>query len=95
MDLKLTALGLVLLAGCASTVDWTKAGATQEAIDADVKACRVAAHNVPALARLPSTPPSGTGTLTTGTNLDADVQLEQAQRVEACMRARGYQLVRR
>lgn len=95
MDLRLASLALALVAGCATSVDWSKPGATQEATDADVKACRLAAENVPALARLPSTPPSGTGTLTTGTNLDADVQLERAQRVETCMRGRGYQLVRK
>jgi hypothetical protein len=27
--------------------------------------------------------------------VDADVQLERAQRVDQCMRSRGYQLVRK
>lgn len=95
MDLKPAALALALVTGCASTLDWSKPGATQDAVDTDLKACRVAAERYPAAPRLPSTPPSGTGTLSTGTDRDADTQLTQAQRVETCMRSRGYQLVRR
>lgn len=93
MDLKLAWLVLPLVAACASSVDWSKPGATQAATDADAKACRLAADQVPALPRLRTAPPSGTGTSTTGSDLDADTQLARAQRIEACMRSRGYQLV--
>jgi hypothetical protein len=93
MDLKLSALGLVFVAGCASHVDWAKPGTAQEFVDADIKACRLAAESYPALPRLRTAPPSATGSSSTGTDLDADVQLQRAQRVESCMRERGYQLV--
>jgi hypothetical protein len=93
MDLKHAWLALPLLAACASGVDWSKPGATQAALDADVKDCRLAAQRVPALPRLRTAPPSGTGSSTTGSDLDADTQLAQAQRIESCMRSRGYQLV--
>lgn len=93
MDLKLAWLVLPLAAACASSVDWSKPGATQAAMDEDVKACRLAAQRVPALPRLRTAPPSGTGSSTTGSDLDADTQLAQAQRIETCMRSRGYQLV--
>lgn len=95
MDLKLASLALVLAAGCASAVDWSKPGGTQDALDADLKACRLAAESIPALPRINTAPPSATGSTATGTDVDADVQLQRAQRVDTCMRARGYQLVRR
>ncbi|HEX7053675.1 MAG TPA: hypothetical protein VF211_07045 [Burkholderiales bacterium] len=95
MDLRLAALGLALVAGCATRFDWSKPGATQEAIDADLRACRLAAESIPALPRVRTAPPSGTGSSTTGSELDADTQLERAQRTEACMRSRGYELVAR
>lgn len=99
MDLRLslrvaTLLAVIALAGCASDVDWSKPGASREATDADIKACRVGAERIPTLPRPRTAQPSGTGSYTTGSEIDADTQLEQAQRVEACMRARGYQLVR-
>lgn len=95
MDLKPALLAVLLAAGCASTVDWSKPGTTQQATDADVAACRLAAESYPVAPHLPSTPPSGTGTLTTGMDLDANTQLGRAQRVDRCMRSRGYQLVRK
>jgi hypothetical protein len=98
MDLKPGSPGplvfaLLLLAGCASGFDWGKPGATQEAIDSDLKACRLSAERTPTLPRVRTALPSGTGTYSTGSDLDADAQLDQAQRVETCMRERGYQLV--
>ena len=98
MDLKRASLGAPLLgallvAGCASGFDWSKPGATQQAIDSDLKACRLIAERAPALPRVRTALPSGTGTYSTGSERDADAQLEQAQRVETCMRERGYQLV--
>ncbi len=95
MDLKLAWLALPLVAACASTVEWSKPGATQQAIDADVKACRLAAERLPALPRPQTVPPASGMSSTTGTDLDADRQLQQAQRIDACMRERGYQLVRK
>jgi hypothetical protein len=95
MDMKLAWLALPLVASCASTVDWTKPGTTQAAIDADVKACRLAAETVPTLPRLQTAPPSGAISSSTGTDVDADRQFAQAQRIDACMRERGYQLVRK
>lgn len=93
MDLRITSLALALVAGCASTLDWSKPGATRAAIDADAKACRLAAERVPTLPRPQTAPLSGATSSATGTDLDADRQLAQAQRVETCMRERGYQLV--
>ena len=95
MDLKRAALAMTVLAGCASPLDWSKPHATPQAIDADLKACRLAADRVPLLPRLQTAPPSGTGTSTTGSDLDADTQLARAQLVERCMRERGYRLVRK
>jgi hypothetical protein len=95
MDLRLAPLALVLVAGCASTLDWTRPGATQASLDADLKACRLGAESYPGLPRLRTAPPSATGSTATGTDIDADVQLERAQRVDACMRGRGYELVRK
>lgn len=95
MDLKLAWIALPFIAACASTVEWTKPGATQQAIDADVKACRLTAESVPTLPRPQTAPPAAGMSSPTGTDLDADRQLQQAQRVDACMRERGYQLVRK
>ena len=94
MDLRLVPLAVLLLAGCASNLEWTRPGAAQDAIDTDLKACRLAAESYPGLPRVRTAPPSATGSTATGTDIDADVQLERAQRVDACMRSRGYQLVR-
>jgi hypothetical protein len=93
MDVRIAWLALPLLAACASTVDWSKPGATREAIDADVSACRRTAERIPTVPRLQSAPPNGPVGSTTGTDLDADRQLAQAQLVERCMRERGYRLV--
>lgn len=95
MDLKtgLPLLAVLLVAGCASGFDWSKPGASQQAIDSDLKACRLSAERTPALPRVRTALPSGTGSYSTGSELDADAQLEQAQRVETCMRERGYRLV--
>jgi hypothetical protein len=92
MGMKLRWLALPLLAACASTVDWSKPGATQAEIDADIGACRRAAQGVPTLPRL-QTAPSGAVSQPTGTDLDADRQMQEAQRVQECMQKRGYRLV--
>lgn len=95
MDVKLAWLALPFIAACASTVEWSKPGATQESMDADLKACRVAAERIAALPRPQTATPASGMSSPAGTDLDADRQLQQAQRVEACMRGRGYQLVRK
>jgi hypothetical protein len=92
---RLALLAMPIIAACASNLDWEKPGASRAAVDADVRACRLAAQNVPTLPRPQTAQPSGTATTTTGTDLDADRQLAEAQRVDACMRQRGYQLVQR
>ncbi|HET7364076.1 MAG TPA: hypothetical protein VFJ70_10965 [Burkholderiales bacterium] len=83
-------LALVLLAGC-SSVQWDKPGATPASVDADLRACSTAAQAVPTLAQ-PRTLSSGAEIQPHPTDRDADRQLQEAQRVQACMRARGYTL---
>ncbi len=95
MDLKVALLALPLLAACASSLDWSKPGASDAQTDADVKACRAEAEKVPVLPRQQTTTPSGAASYPTGTELDADRQMVLAQRLETCMRERGYQLVKK
>ena len=83
-------LALVILAGC-SSVQWDKPGATQAGVDADLRACGTAAENVPMLPS-PRTTSSGIEMQPHPTERDADRQLQQAQRVQACMREKGYSL---
>jgi len=75
---------LVILAGC-SSVQWQKPGATPEAIDADLRACSSTAEGVSTgpMTRSPS------GDDMNPADRDADSQVE---RVDACMRQRGYSL---
>lgn len=97
MDMKrkaaLLAL-LLLLAACATSVQWTKPGAAQAQIDADLKACREAAEKAAAPLRQRAATPSGALSYPSGTELGADRQMALAQRQDACMRERGYRLVR-
>ena len=88
-------LALPLLAGCASTMDWSKPGTDQGQVDADVRACSSAADNVPVVPRQQTAAPSGAANYSTGTELDADRQFVVAQRVERCMRDRGYERVKK
>ena len=94
MDVRPIWIVFPLLAACASSVDWSKPGASQESIDQDVQACRLAAQAVPTLPR-PQTAPSGAVLYPTGTDLDAERQLQEAQRVQQCMQSKGYNLSRR
>lgn len=92
-------LGLLLVAGC-STTQWDKPGATPASVDADLKACTTAAEALPALPapRTTSsavevrTPPGGVSVQTYGSVGDADQRLQQGQRVQDCMRQKGYTL---
>jgi hypothetical protein len=83
-------LGVLLVAGC-STVQWDKPGATQASVDADVRACTTAAQAVPTLPQ-PRTTSFGIEMQPHPTDRDADRQLQEAQRVQACMREKGYTL---
>jgi hypothetical protein len=91
---------LLLLAGC-STAQWQKPGTTQETVDADFRSCSASAEAVPALAALRTTstsvevrpaPAGGIGVQTAGAYGDADQRLQQGQRVQDCMRQKGYTL---
>jgi hypothetical protein len=78
---------LVILAGC-SSVQWQKPGATPEGVGADLRACNSAAEAVPTLP-FPRTP---SGNDMNPADRDADRQFQLAQRVDACMRGKGYSL---
>ena len=93
-------LCLILVSGC-STVQWDKPGATAESVDADLRGCNAAAHATPGMPspRTTSNSPEVRASPTTGVSVqsagsygDADKQLQQGQRVDDCMRARGYTL---
>lgn len=94
-----TVVLLALLAACA-TGHWEKPGATQASIDADLNACSANAQVVPALPspRTTSTSvevrtaPGGVGVQTAGAYGDSDRQLHEAQRLQDCMRGKGYAL---
>ena len=85
-------LAVLLLAGC-SSVQWDKPGATQASVDADLRACSTAAQAVPTLAQ-PKTTSTGIEIQPHPTDRDADRQLQEAQRMQACMREKGYTLRR-
>jgi hypothetical protein len=90
-DMKRKSIALLLLmAGC-SSAHWEKSGATRESVDADLRACTTAAQAVPTLPAL-RTSPTGTEVLPHPTDRDADRQLQEGERVQNCMRARGYTL---
>jgi hypothetical protein len=80
----------LLLAGC-SSVQWDKPGATSASVDADLRACTTAAQAVPTLPQ-PRTMSTGAEIQPHPTDRDADRQLQEATRVQACMRERGYTL---
>ena len=73
------------LAACASAPDWVRDGTSREAMEADLLACDVQARSVPTVPRprdpLRVDPPDMP---------DADQQLDLMQRVDRCMRGRGY-----
>ena len=85
-------LAFVLLAGC-STVQWDKPGATPASVDADLRACSSAAQAVPTVPQLRTTS-TGAEIQPHPTDRDADRQLQEGQRVQACMREKGYTLRR-
>jgi hypothetical protein len=81
---------LLLMAGC-SSVHWEKPGATRDTVDSDLRACTTAAQAAPTLPAL-RTSPTGTEVLPHPTDRDADRQLQEGERVQNCMRSRGYTL---
>jgi hypothetical protein len=91
----------VLVAGC-STAQWDKPGATAQSVDADLRSCNAAVQAAPSLpsprttsnsVEVRAAPGGGIGVQTpSGSYGDADRQLQQGQRVEDCMRQRGYTL---
>jgi hypothetical protein len=93
-------LCLLLLAGC-STVQWEKPGSTAESIDADLRSCNSAAQATPSIpsprttsnsVEVRTSPTAGVSVQPAGAYGDADRQLAEGQRVQDCMRARGYSL---
>ena len=82
----------LLLAGC-SSVQWDKPGATPASLDADLRACTTAAQAVPTVPPLRTTS-TGAEIQPHPTDRDADRQLQESQRVQACMREKGYTLRR-
>jgi hypothetical protein len=86
-------LALLLLAGCGST-QWEKPGATQDMADADARACAAAAQTAPSLPRSQTTLTSSGAAITTEPTqpVDARRQMEQGERMQDCMRQKGYQL---
>lgn len=86
-------LALLLVAGCGTT-QWEKPGATQEMSDADARACAAAAQTAPTLPRSQTTLTSSGAAITTepAQPIDARRQMEQGERMQDCMRQRGYTL---
>jgi hypothetical protein len=79
-----TAAAVLLIAGC-STQQWDKPGATAHGVEADARACAALAESYPAA-------PARRNPQRSVTDLDADRQLVEAQRREACMKQKGYSL---
>jgi hypothetical protein len=75
----------VLVAACSTSGDWTRDATSREAMEADLLACDSAARATPTVPH----PRAGAGRVATDPP-DADHQLDLAQRVERCMRGRGY-----
>jgi hypothetical protein len=79
-----------LLAACTTgSLAWQKPGATQEAVDADLQSCRLAAQDISALSS-PQTAPQSQSTAVRGTSGERDVA--EAQLLQQCMQKRGYRL---
>lgn len=89
-----TLAGLVLLlAGCAGDVRWTKPGTDEDAMAKDMAQCRQQAHAMyggPAAALPPTQVDPRFGP--TGPS-QADRVMQESQAVGNCMRAKGYTLI--
>jgi len=86
-------LVLLVLAGCGTT-QWNKPGVSQEVADADARACAATAQATPPLPRAQTTVSSSGAVLVTEPTqpLDARRQMEQGERMQDCMRQKGYTL---
>jgi hypothetical protein len=89
-DMNRKCFALLLLAGC-SSMQWDKPGATAASVDADLRACTSAAQAVPTVPQLKTTS-TGMEIQPHPSDRDADRQLQEGQRVQACMRGKGYTL---
>lgn len=87
------ALLVLLLAGC-STVEWQKPGATPEVAEADARACSAAAQVASPLPRPQTTTMASGAVVVTEPNepRDATRQMHEGQRMQECMRQKGYTL---
>jgi hypothetical protein len=86
-------LALLLLAGC-STAQWDKPGVTAEVADSDARGCRAGAQAVSTLPKPQTTVMSSGAVVVTEPSqpVDAQRQMEEGQRMEDCMRKKGYRL---
>lgn len=86
-------LALLLLAGC-STAQWDKPGVSAEVADSDARACRAGAQAVSTLPKPQTTVMSSGAVVVTEPSqpVDAHRQMEEGQRMEDCMRKKGYRL---
>ena len=76
---------LLFAAACSGSGDWTRDGTEHSTMQADFQACDAAARAVPTVPR----PRDRLGVAEPHVP-DADHQLDLAQRVDRCMRSRGY-----
>ena len=84
---------LLVICGCSAGTQWERPGASQAAIDADVRKCNVEAQAVPSAAAATTAPaPMVAGPAVD--ERDPDRQLADAQRMQLCMRSLGYELRR-
>jgi hypothetical protein len=81
---------LLTLAACASGTQWDKPGASQAQVDADVRKCNIDAQAVPSAAAATTAPPAVVDG--PANEREPDRQLAETQRMQACMRALGYDL---
>lgn len=75
----------VLVAACAASGDWTRDGTSRDVMEADLLACDSAARAHPAVPG----PRAPRGSVHPDA-AHADPLLDLAQRVDRCMRGRGY-----
>jgi len=89
---RLACFSWLLVAAC-STVQWDKPGASAETVDADARACSTAAQAAPTLPRQEvSVSASGVLIPSSAPQVDADQRMQLAQRMDQCMRDKGYLL---
>ena len=84
---------VVLLAGC-SSVQWQKPGATPEMADADARACSSATQVTSQLPRPQTTTMASGAVVVTEPSepRDSARQMQEGQRMQDCMRQKGYTL---